>query len=236
MAKHAGIIPLSQEQDRRNAKAAAFLESELGVKVDAKRIGEHIETLIQCISDGWSLAQFALRYGTVRQTAKGKTVPGGHIQRRWRLADYLHATVANEEFHNKLRAGLGMTSPAAAALCSTLKPELIKLGLVSGKGRTADSTVKRAAQALHRAAKRIKAWEVKGIKATAGATADVPPFAAVAGMRLALDGATVETLVKFLDKPAEGTGTEQPTGTTPPVVRKRTRKPTEQAAAVVVNG
>jgi len=220
------FLVLSTQEDKETRRAVTYLAGEKGVKVDREGIKAAVGVLIARIRDGMKLVGMATRYGTIETTAAGKTVPSGALARRYRFAQYLSVsdTPETQEIHEKLSDGYGMTSSDAAKLCQAVKPELVKLGLVTGQGNKEQDESKRAAQAAHRAAARILGWESDGIKATAGATKGIRRFNGRTLVKLALDGATVDVLasqVVFLDADAPST---------PKVVRTTPRKPKAKAA------
>lgn len=199
------VIPPALQKAGESA-AKLFMGGVKLSKAAVADIREATETLREYIRLGVKLPQYAVSVNATTVSAKGKTSAHGNVARHWRHADYLYRARDNAPIAETLETGYSMTDDRLSKLLAESKPLMIEAGLLDAKSKAAESHAVRAAKAIDRAAKRIEGWETKGIKATVGATSDIPAFNAVAMLRLRLAGATVEKLTRacsLAEKPAD---------------------------------
>lgn len=173
-----GVL-ITPAQDAANKAAAAYFTSGKDVKVDAGGVRKHTETLARNIADGIKLLPFAQLYGATSKSKAGKVVADGSLARRWRHADYIVKATEYPDILSVLTDGYALTGAAVAKLCQEAKPLMVEAGILKDKGRKAETVEARQSAWCDRIVKRIDAATKSGVKASAGATSDIPAWDAV---------------------------------------------------------
>lgn len=211
------LVLVSPEQQKAGVKAAAFFVERKGVKVDSAAYRVHVATLQAFQRAGSNLPQFATLVGATSQNPRtGKIGAHGNLQRPWRFAEYTRKADdggAAPDIQEKLSAGYGMTDGELSRMLSGVKPELVKAGILTDKGRKPQTDAARAAANAERTAKRIKADEIKGRKGTTGSISDIPAHNAWTLLQAAYKGITGEKLTALYKATGTApaiTGTDAP--------------------------
>ena len=182
MATGQSIVTISPAMAAANKEAADYFTGGSDAKVDAKGVQKHSRTLQAAIRAGMKLLPFAMEYGATSKTRTGRLVAHGALGRRWRHADYIVKATGHDDIVATLETGYTMTSADVAKLCSQEKPAMVEAGILKDTGRKAETIEERQAAWEKRAVKRIEDATKQGVKATTGATSDVPAWDAVSGV------------------------------------------------------
>ena len=232
------VLFLTPDDMARWQSAADRIVSRGSVTIDAAAVKADTDVLVSAMTQGANRMTFAIRTGKVTKSKSGKVNAHGNLTRAWRFAEYVKAAANDAALAARLDAGYSMTDADPSKLCQEVKPALVAAGLIEERKRAVTSMADRAVGAVTRTVKRIIGWRTKGIKATVGATGDVPPFPSDVVLAGIVAGESAETLARKVQehwdarKPAETPPAENKPeangapelATPPPVEPKRTRR------------
>lgn len=203
--------------------------------LDVSLASECMGTLRWAIDKGFKADDVAETAGVAIRNKKGKLVANTPFRRHWRHAQYLNLASESPDgaaIVPTLTAAIGQTESALAKVLAEAKPAMIAAGLVKDTGRPVETEETRSLAFCYRIVKRLDKVGKEGIKATTGASSDLPAFPARTFVRMILSGKSkADVTAAYRDHASETATDAQPVAVETPVIPDVPKQRKNKAAA-----